>query len=605
MNGSCMLAGMAGKASPKVEQVPSQANEAQLSQRMIDDVGRPDSKEQGSQAMDAGGRVFETEIPRCMQDKDADQPIPNTNPMRDLGSAQDKWRRDFNVVQDAQEQEHMPKGAAAEDPASGTHFEFAPAEDDSEMQQVLASATQEQAEQQTAEAGRPMEEVESGHADDELDENTGREGRTGVEAPSDAGFSAGAQQGVIACPPKAGLDDCETAEDHMMEVNIDTRLHQPSDGGFMSVDVAKPDGADTGMIDGALQEDRGCDDNLGSRPEDVSFERGLELWRQCTAATAAMTGELVEQLRLVLEPTSASRLSGEFKTGKRLNMKKVIAYIASNFRRDKIWMRRTSPDKRDYQVMLAIDETKSMQVRSGSCRAPLRATKLVCKGSEIVCWWCEGKLVVSVVSSLSVVQENQCASYALQALTLLTTALSRLEVGTLGVAAFGGTEGTRVLHELGKPWTETSAAAALGALRFDEENTLRETPLLDLLGTVGNLFEIQRQIVTGKAGMSLPSQLLLIIADGHFHERSALRRAVRLAAGDTSNEGPLIVFIILDVTDDSVLELQQVAFDKGTPVFSRYLEEFPFPYYIILKEVQHLPRLLADLLQQWVQVCIR
>ena len=28
----------------------------------------------------------------------------------------------------------------------------------------------------------------------------------------------------------------------------------------------------------------------------------------------------------------------------------VIAYIASNFRKDKIWMRRTRPDKRRYQV---------------------------------------------------------------------------------------------------------------------------------------------------------------------------------------------------------------------------------------------------------------
>lgn len=36
--------------------------------------------------------------------------------------------------------------------------------------------------------------------------------------------------------------------------------------------------------------------------------------------------------------------------GKRINMKKVIAFIASHFRRDKIWMRRTHPDKRKYQV---------------------------------------------------------------------------------------------------------------------------------------------------------------------------------------------------------------------------------------------------------------
>jgi midasin len=31
-------------------------------------------------------------------------------------------------------------------------------------------------------------------------------------------------------------------------------------------------------------------------------------------------------------------------------MRKVIAYIASHFRKDKIWLRRSRPDKRRYQV---------------------------------------------------------------------------------------------------------------------------------------------------------------------------------------------------------------------------------------------------------------
>ena len=61
-------------------------------------------------------------------------------------------------------------------------------------------------------------------------------------------------------------------------------------------------------------------------------------------------GELTEQLRLILEPTQASRMAGDYRTGKRINMKKVIGYIASHFRKDKIWMRRTQPDKRRYQV---------------------------------------------------------------------------------------------------------------------------------------------------------------------------------------------------------------------------------------------------------------
>ncbi len=46
----------------------------------------------------------------------------------------------------------------------------------------------------------------------------------------------------------------------------------------------------------------------------------------------------------------ASRLAGDYRSGKRLNMKRVIQYIASRFRKDKIWMRRTRPDKRQYQA---------------------------------------------------------------------------------------------------------------------------------------------------------------------------------------------------------------------------------------------------------------
>lgn len=51
---------------------------------------------------------------------------------------------------------------------------------------------------------------------------------------------------------------------------------------------------------------------------------------------------------------------GDFRTGKRLNMRKVIPYIASQFRKDKIWLRRTKPSKRNYQICLAVDDSSSM-----------------------------------------------------------------------------------------------------------------------------------------------------------------------------------------------------------------------------------------------------
>ena len=51
---------------------------------------------------------------------------------------------------------------------------------------------------------------------------------------------------------------------------------------------------------------------------------------------------------------------GGFRTGKRPCMRRVIEYIASDFRKDKFWLRRVEPSKRQYQVMVAVDDSASM-----------------------------------------------------------------------------------------------------------------------------------------------------------------------------------------------------------------------------------------------------
>lgn len=79
-----------------------------------------------------------------------------------------------------------------------------------------------------------------------------------------------------------------------------------------------------------------------------------ELWGRLRGVTAALSQRLCEQLRLVLEPMVATKLQGDYRSGKRINMRRVIPYIASGFRKDKIWLRRTKPAKRDYQVPLPL-----------------------------------------------------------------------------------------------------------------------------------------------------------------------------------------------------------------------------------------------------------
>lgn len=71
-----------------------------------------------------------------------------------------------------------------------------------------------------------------------------------------------------------------------------------------------------------VDDDMGMSHNL----EDVSGDMrdsAAALWRKYELQTTRLSQELAEQLRLVMEPTLASKLQGDYKTGKRINMKKV------------------------------------------------------------------------------------------------------------------------------------------------------------------------------------------------------------------------------------------------------------------------------------------
>lgn len=88
----------------------------------------------------------------------------------------------------------------------------------------------------------------------------------------------------------------------------------------------------------------------------------------------------------------------------------MIPYIASHYRKDKIWLRRTRPNKRDYQVVIAVDDSRSMS-------------------------------------------ESHCGDVAIEALVTVCRAMSQLEVGNLAVASFGQKGNIRLLHEFDKPFT--------------------------------------------------------------------------------------------------------------------------------------------------------
>ena len=68
----------------------------------------------------------------------------------------------------------------------------------------------------------------------------------------------------------------------------------------------------------------------------------------------------------------------------------------------------------------------------------------------------------------------------------------------------------------------------------------------------------------------------------------------------TEQAGVLVVFILVDRPEASVLDMRSVSFEDGRPVFTSMLDAFPFPLYIVLRDTGALPARLADLLHQWI-----
>ncbi|RAH66637.1 AAA family ATPase midasin [Aspergillus aculeatinus CBS 121060] len=286
-------------------------------------------------------------------------------------------------------------------------------------------------------------------------------------------------------------------------------------------------------------------------------DEAQRLWSYYESATTDLSLSLTEQLRLILAPTLATKLRGDFRTGKRLNIKRIIPYIASQYKRDKIWMRRSIPSKRNYQIMLAVDDSKSM-LESGS-----------------------GQL-------------------AFETLALVAKSLSMLEAGDLCVLGFGSEDHVRVAHEFGKPFSSEAGTQVFQHFSYQQTGTNVRKLIADSIA----LFREARWKQSPGGGNADLWQLELIISDGICEDHETISRLVRQA----QEERIMIVFIIVDaVKGSSILDLTQASFepdlDSGSGEMKlkmkRYLEGFPFPYYLVVRDVRELPAVLATALKQW------
>ena len=534
-------------------------------------------------------------------DDDARPPPPqrqqDANPHRSLGDALKNWRERLNVVGDAAAETEAEEGGGADAGAEGNEYEFERNADDGATgdenadgeggMQTLANATEEQALRHTMNdapdddddgGGEDVERAEMREDDRAALPEDGDQGPGDddvAEDDDDVAASSKQRKKQSSGPKKepAPADARAAAlegEDAVEDEEMDDELVAGGEGetGEESTIALQLENTSIGSSSNDVKRELTAEDVERARAE---AERSLtewrekssagdeakaqDLWRKLEQLTTTLSAELAEKLRLILEPTLASRLQGDYKTGKRLNMRKIIPYIASDFRKDKIWLRRSRPSSRKYQVMLAIDDSRSMA-------------------------------------------ENHCGHIALESMVLLARAMARLEVGEIGVVGFGaGANAVRTLHPLGAPFTDKEGPSLVSKLSFAEDNTLADRPMVQLLETMAAHLNVAREQIRG--GGTKLQQLVLIIADGRFHEKEALRRCMREIG---AQRGLLVAFIVLDNPKNSLLNMQSVSFTNGKPVMKKYLDSFPFPFYVLVQDVSQLPATISDLLRQWFEM---
>eukprot|EP01033_Poteriospumella_lacustris_P008968 gene8969-6442_t len=286
-------------------------------------------------------------------------------------------------------------------------------------------------------------------------------------------------------------------------------------------------------------------------------QQARQRWQQYRSQTEAHALRLSETLRLILAPTLATRLQGDYRTGKRINMRKVIPYIASGYRKDKIWLRRTKPAKRAYQIMLMIDDSRSMG-------------------------------------------QSTAGQLAMSSLAMLSTALVRLEVGELCIASFA--RDLNVIHPFGKTFTEDVGTQVAAHFQFQAEETNVSQSLQD---TIPVFQRAKDSLLSSHSsnGDTAVLQICFLLSDARVDtdNRQRLEQIIRTM----SEQHILVVLVIIDCNQDardSIFQTKSVKFTNQGIVTTHYFDDFPFPYYVAIQEVGKLPDVLADALKQWFEM---
>jgi midasin len=475
---------------------------------------------------------------------EAEESQASTNdPFKKLGDALERWHRQQSDIQQANadqnaETKHEPDQAEEQ---SRQEFQHLQNDDDAADTQAMGTAKEDEV--------QPID--ESMGIDDETQDPTSRllDDATAEEQTQDDA-EPGVQDDKMVdeddVPVQKDADDGRSGvQTRQGNYQRDTTPTQEESQAIEQEEDETIEDASTQLSTTHIS-----DDSRALR----DYDEASQQWSEFQNKTHALSLSLTSQLRLILTPSQTTKLSGSFRTGKRLNIKRIIPYIASSYKRDKIWMRRSIPTKRTYQILLCVDDSKSMGESSS------------------------GKL-------------------AMESLVMVSRSLSMLEAGQIGVLGFGGD--VFPAHSLTEPFASDAGAKVLQNFTFSQDKT--DVALL-IRQTIDTFKEARQQ--TSGTGSDL-WQLALILSDGLTP--SSAHDSIRRLLREAIEERIMIVFIIMDDTEkkkgDSVLELKEARFvregGESRVVIERYLDTFPFQYYLIVHNLEDLPGALAGLLRTW------
>ena len=478
------------------------------------------------------------------------------NPFDNPGDAEKFWHDKLNMVN--KDEENTDKTDKDEDDQNGKDdantngtFEFTQG-NETTTTQVLGDVTEEEA--INIEKDKNVNEDKNVPENEDFSETLESETKKEEEtSKSDRQTKSSThEQNFEKLMDKDSLNEDENINIESMSVTDDIIEHNLED----DIDDYEPQNKIVTDLEQLHVNDGSLEANLDDSKQMRVFEKVLNnigqndrtRWAQINAETNSIARRLCEKLRLVMEPLVATKLQGDYRTGKRINMKRVISYIASGFRKDKIWLRRTKPAKRDYRVLLAVDNSESMQ-KSGA------------------------------------------GDMALHALATLANGMSQLEIGELGVASFG--EDMKLLHPFERPWINESGVNVMNNLTFNEKRT-----------RIALCVEHSFFALENASNSSTSQQLVFILSDGRIERdnRSELRRLIR----EMTERNILVVMIVVEGKGkgkkDSILYTKEVTFEKGKPRVKQFMDDYPFAYYLILEDMSSLPEVLGDALRQWFEM---